>query len=245
MSLIFSTSSEASVSNGVKFLVHAPPGYGKTALCATMPNPCVISAEAGLLSLKKENIIRMYGADAPGITYDLPVIIIKTAADLEEAGQFFASASQAKGLNPCLDSLSEIAEVVLAHLKKTCRDPRQAYGEMAERMTAFIRFFRDLPGKHVYFTCKQDRDKDADGIVKAGPMMPGKQMTQNVGHFFDEFFALDIMEFPQGVGQAPQKLRVLRTQPSITFQAKDRSGALLEIEEPNLTKIINKIQHVS
>lgn len=239
MALKFSTTSEAA-SNGVKFLVHAPPGYGKTSLCATMPNPCIISNESGLLSLQRANIERMYGKDAPGITYDIPVIEINTAKDLEEAGAFFQSSVHAKDLNPCLDSVSEIAEVVLAHLKKSYRDPRQAYGEMAEKMTAFIRFFRDLPGKHVYFTAKQDGIPDGDNIVKKGPMMPGNMLTKNVGHFFDEFFALDIGELPDA---NKTKYRFLRTQPSLQFHAKDRSGALLEMEEPNLTKIITKIQN--
>jgi hypothetical protein len=234
MGLNFSTTSAASVDTGVKFLVHAPPGYGKTMLCATMPNPCIISAEAGLLSLRPDNQKRVYGA-----ALDIPVIEIATAKDLQEALTFFQSSAHAKDLNPCLDSLSEMAEVILASFKRSCKDPRQAYGLMNECMTACIRDFRDLRGKHVYFAAKQDADKDADGVVRRGPAMPGKQLTQNVGHFFDEVFALDIGD----MGDANHtKYRFLRTQPNIQFQAKDRSGALLEIEEPNLTKIISKIR---
>lgn len=234
MPLQFTTTSAAVKDKGVKFLIHAPPGYGKTMLCATMPNPCIISAEAGLLSLRPDNQVRVLGA-----AVDIPVIEIATAKDLEDAGAFFATSAHAKDLNPCLDSLSEIAEVVLAHLKRTCKDPRQAYGEMNERMTAFIRFFRDLPDKHVYFAAKQDVDKDSDGVMRRGPSMPGKQLATNVGHFFDEVFALDIGELPDA---QKTKYRFLRTQPNIQFQAKDRSGALAEIEEPNLSKIINKIR---
>lgn len=219
---------------GVKFLVHAPPGYGKTALCATMPDPFIISAESGLLSLRRENQIKMFGT-----AVDIPVYEIKSAADLGDCLLFFRDSAHAKHLNPCLDSLSEIAEVVLAHLKKTCKDPRQAYGEMAESMTAFIRAFRDLPGKHVYFAAKQDKEPDGDGVVKRGPSMPGKQLTQNVGHFFDEVFALDIGQMPDA---AKTPYRFLRTQPNIQFSAKDRSGALDEIEQPNLSVIIQKIQ---
>lgn len=233
MALKWTTSSEAALDQGVKFLIHSPPGYGKTALVATMPNPCIISAEAGLLSLLPENQIRMYGR-----AVEIPVIEIKTAADLVEAGAFFKDSVHAKELNPCLDSCSEIAEVVLGHLLKQVKDPRQAYGEMAARMTEFIRFFRDLPNKHVYFTAMQDSEKDSDGVIKRGPAMPGKQLTQKIGHFFDEVFALDIGELPDKT-----KFRYLRTQPNIKFHAKDRSGALLEMEEPNLTTIINKIQN--
>lgn len=233
MALNWSTSSEAALDHGVKFLIHSPPGYGKTALVATMPEPCIISAEAGLLSLLPDNQVRMFGT-----AIEIPVINIKSAADLVEAGAFFKDSVHAKHLNPCLDSLSEISDVVLAHLLKSVRDPRQAYGEMASRMLEFIRFFRDLPGKHVYFTAMQDQEKDSDGVIKRGPSMPGKQLTQKVGHYFDEVFALDIGELPDKT-----KFRYLRTQPNIRFHAKDRSGALLEMEEPNLATIISKIQN--
>lgn len=66
--------------------------------------------------------------------------------------------------------------------------------------------------------------------------MPGKQLTQGIDHFFDEVFYL-------GIGELPDKstYRFLRTRPNNQYRAKDRSDALDEFEEPNLTKVINKI----
>ena len=40
----------------INCLVYGEAGIGKTTLCATAPSPLIISAEAGLLSLKKHDI---------------------------------------------------------------------------------------------------------------------------------------------------------------------------------------------
>ena len=223
MPLKFTTTADASVGQGVKMLVYGPAGVGKTVLAATLPNPIILSAEAGLLSIRHTNI---------------PVIKIETMADLLEAYEFIKNSEHAKGFaSVALDSISEIAEVVLGNAKASAKDPRQAYGTMNEQITSLIRAFRDLPGKHVYFSAKQDREKDeTSGLMLYGPSMPGKQLTQGVAHFFDEVFAL-------GVGTLPDKTkyRFLRTRLDPQFNAKDRSGVLDEFEEPNLSKIINKI----
>lgn len=204
-------------------LVYGQAGYGKTVLCATLPAPLILSAEAGLLSIRHTNI---------------PVIVINTMADLLEAYQFITTSEHAKAFQSiALDSISEIAEVVLANAKATAKDPRQAYGTMNEQIAAIIRNFRDLPGKHVYFSAKQEREKDeTSGMMLYGPSMPGKTLTQGVDHFFDEVFALGIGKLPDG-----STYRFLRTRPDPQFRAKDRSSALDEFEEPNLGKIINKI----
>ena len=191
-------------------------------------------AESGLLSLNPANQTRIFGE-----AKDIPVITIKDVQDLTEAYELVATSPDCKGFESVvLDSVSEIAEVVLNNAKRQVKDPRQAYGELAEKMTTLIRAFRDLPDKHVLFTAKQDRIQDSDGMLLFGPSMPGKQLTAGLGHFFDEVFALGISsKDAQG-----NTYRFLRTKADAQWQAKDRSGALDDIEEPNLAKIIAKIQ---
>ena len=41
---------------GIKCLVYGESGVGKTVLCSTAPDPIIISAESGLLSLRKKDI---------------------------------------------------------------------------------------------------------------------------------------------------------------------------------------------
>ena len=208
---------------GVKMLVYGKSGRGKTTLCATAPTPVILSAEAGLLSLSQ---------------FQLPYVEIKDMAGLQEAYRWALGSAEARQFETiCLDSLTEIAEVVLNAAKKSVKDPRQAYGEMIEKMTDIIRLFRDLPGRNVYMSAKQEYAKnEITGVMINSPMMPGAKLGQQLPYFFDEVFQLDIGSTPEGVSY-----RFLRTQPDFMNDAKDRSGRLDPVEEPNLGKVISKI----
>jgi len=78
--------------------------------------------------------------------------------------------------------------------------------------------------------------KTDTGAMICGPMMPGAKVGPQLPYLFDEVFMLGI-ESPPG----QPSYRYLRTQPDFTYDAKDRSGRLDVIEEPNLTKVITKI----
>lgn len=226
MAIKLTTTDRFSFEHGVKVLIYGRAGAGKTRLCETAPEPLIISAEAGLLSLRHASI---------------PVIEIKSMQDLTEAYTFVATSEEAKQFQTiCLDSISEIGEVCLAHNKAQFRDPRQAYGELIDQMQKMIRAFRDLPGKHVYFSAKQELNKDeVTGVTMCGPSMPGSKLGPQLPYFFDEVFHLGV-----GKNQEGEEYRYLRTQPDIQYEAKDRSGVLDAIEYPDLRSIFNKIMAV-
>lgn len=223
MALQFSTTDQASAAAGVKVLVYGDAGMGKTTLCATAPAPIIISAESGLLSLRK---------------YRIPVIEIKTIDQLTEAYDWSTRSAEARQFATiCIDSISEIGEVVLANAKRQVKDPRQAYGELIEKMTMTIRAFRDLPGKHVYMAAKMEPMKDElTGVVRYGPAMPGSKLGPQLPYFFDEVFRLGVNKSPQG-----ETYRFLQTQPDLQYTAKDRSGSLAAIESPDLNQVFTKI----
>lgn len=238
----WTTTSQINAQQGVKMLVYAGSGEGKTVLCATAPKPVVISAESGLLSLNKSNLERLFGVNRPGITYDLPVLEVKTVEQLSAVYSMFANDPNARTFcsTICLDSISEIAEVVLANAKRQVKDPRQAYGEVIEKTLELVRKFRDIPGYHVYMSAKMELMKDeASGLVMYMPSMPGSKLGQQLPYYFDEVFRLGTNKTPQG-----QKYRFLQTDKDLQYIAKDRSGRLDEMEMPDLTNIISKIQGV-
>lgn len=223
--------------HGVKTLVYARAGLGKTVLTATCPAPVLISAESGLLSLREENLLRIFGDD-PSITYNLPVIEIKTIDDLIQAEVWARTSPEAAQFQTiCLDSITEIAEVVLTNAKGQVKDPRQAYGELIEKMNFTIKAFRDLKGKHVYMSAKEERNKDESGITLSGPAMPGAKLSQQICYLFDEVFHMGKAKDPA----SQSEYRYLRTQPDFNYEAKDRSGALAELEYPHLGHIFTKI----
>lgn len=204
----------------VKVLVHGPSGSGKTRLCATTGGvPIILSAEAGLLSIRGENI---------------DFIEIKTIDDLREAYMFLANDKKYDWI--CIDSISEIAEVVLSDEKEKTKDPRKAYGEMADIMIGLIRAFRDLP-KNVYVTAKQGKVKDEiTGGILFGPSAPGQKIAESLPYYFDEVFALQVWKDADG-----NERSALQTKRDLSYEAKDRSGNLEIVEPANLGDIYKKL----
>jgi phage nucleotide-binding protein len=208
--------------NGVKLLVYGQAGAGKTSLIPTLPNPIVLSAEGGLLSIQ----------DA-----ELPYIEITTMAELQEAYKWLLESPEAAQFESvAIDSISEIAEVVLNYEKKINKDPRAAYGSMQEQMADIIRVFRDLPAKHVLMTAKLEKTQDEMGRVLYAPSMPGNKTGQSLPYFFDEVLALRVERDAEGNSQ-----RALMCDSDGLWLAKDRSGKLESWEAPDLSMIIAKI----
>ena len=208
--------------NGVKLLVYGQAGAGKTSLIRTLPKPVVLSAEGGLLSIQ----------DA-----DIPFIEITSMEELQEAYMWCRDSEEAKDFETiALDSISEVAEVVLNHELKTNKDGRAAYGELNTQMTGLIRAFRDLPSKHVYFSAKLEKSQDEMGKLLYNPSMPGKSLTQSLPYFFDEVLALRVERDSEGNNQ-----RAIMCDTDGLWLAKDRSGKLEPWEAPDLGEIIRKI----
>lgn len=201
----------------VKMLCYGESGVGKTVLSSTAPEPLIISAERGLLSLRH---------------LDIPTIEVSTLEDIREAHAYAMSCKQE---TICLDSLSELAEMLLIQFKGETKDPRQAYGRMADEMATVVRKFRSI-NKHVYMIAKQSRLTDeVTGKVSYQPLIPGQSFATNVPYLFDIVACLRIGK------REKEEYRYLQTQPSIQYVAKDRSGLLDKEEAPDLTKLFTKI----
>ncbi len=223
MAIKFINPSEAVQKQGLKMLVYGPAGAGKTVLCATTKEPTlIISAEAGLLSIK----------DAPD---SIQIAEVKSRRDVEEVLQFL----QTEGPPPwvCIDSISEVAEVVLAEELEKTKMPMKAYGELGVVMTALIKGFRDLPNANVLMTCKQARSKDdSQGQMIYEPGMPGQKLGSALPHFFDIVGAMRVFKDNDGNLQ-----HWLQTNRDEQYDAKDRSGCLDLFEKPDLAAIKAKI----
>lgn len=225
MAIKLTSTAQTARDNGLKVLVHGPSGAGKTTLCATTGEPTIIiSAEAGLLSLRG---------------HDIPVIEVASIDDVSEAYRFITESAEAQSFRwVCLDSISEIAEVCLAHEKRANKDPRAAYGALADQMGQLIRAFRDIPGRNVYMACKQARTQDqASGAQLYFPSLPGQMLGQGIAYFFDFVFALRVERDQEG-----NVTRWLQTGRDYTHEAKDRSGALELFEPCDLAAVAAKVR---
>jgi len=217
-------------SHHVKIITNGPSGSGKTVMCATTGAPnktLIVSAEGGLLSLR-------------GV--ELNAVEVRTLEQVEAVLEWLETSENAKGIEwVCVDSISEIAEVVLSHEKGQTTNALRAYGEMQDKMSKLIRRFRDLPC-NIYMSCKEERIHLSDGSMLYGPSMPSKKLTENMPYFFDECFALRVITNEDGNVE-----RWLQTNNNGTHLAKDRSGTLdlfEKVEGPTLQRIRNKILNI-
>jgi hypothetical protein len=213
--------SDIKLDYGVKACLFGESGIGKTRLLSTAPNPLILSAESGLLSLRKEKV---------------PYIDISTYKGLTEAYQWVLQSSEAKKYQTFgLDSLSEVAETVLGEELKKTNDPRRAYGEMQQQMYRLIRNFRDINGKHIVMVAKQMMTHV--GLTTcACPIMPSEKLQAQLPYFFDLVLHMYVGADPTN----GKSYSAIHTQSSVNWQAKDRSGMLDSIEFPHLGGIFKK-----
>jgi hypothetical protein len=218
----FKNPADAALDQGIKMLPFGGAGSGKTVLAQTTKEPTIlVSAEAGLLSLRHTKA-------------DIKVVEVHNMDDIEGVYNHLVGGSDFKWI--FIDSVSEIAEVVLAHELLLSKDPRKSYGEMATKMIQLIKMFRDLPGYDLVMTAKMSRVQDDNGKFVYGPSMPGRQLGHQLPYLFDVVTPLRVERNAEG--DLERMMQMVRDD---QFEAKDRSGRLDRFEEPNLAKIKAKI----
>jgi len=208
--------------DNIKFVIYGKSGIGKTTLIGTLPEEdvLIISAEAGLLSLSDKQIA---------------VLEAKTWNDVRTAAGIAFKDEKYKYIG--MDSLTEIAAMLVKDLKQRpeYQNPKNAlklWGEYDEKLTAFLKFLRDSK-KGIIMTALPEDVQDGGYLIKK-PLIKGKSTQAMLCSYFDQVFYMTRNEEGQ---------RMLRTQPTEEYEAKDRSGKLNEEEEPNLMAIINKIKN--
>jgi len=220
MKINIKSTKDIALDHGIKCVVYGFSGVGKTVLCSTAPKPIVLSAESGLLSLSK---------------VDIPYIDICTIEEIGASFEFLKNNDDYETI--CIDSLSEIAETVLNEFKKESKDGRQAYMQLASSVTNLIRNFRDIPNKNVVFIAKAKHMVDEEsGSSSIEPYAPGQVIKFQLPYLTDQVFYMDIDR---------KGNRMLATKATRKYTAKDRSGMLSELEEPDLSKIFDKIRGTS
>lgn len=217
MAITLNSTKDFCKQNGIKMLVYGQSGVGKTSLAKTAEKPIILAIERGLLTLSD---------------FDLPYIDINNKEELTEAYNYLKDNNDFETI--FIDSLSRMAELLMQEEKPKNKDARQAYMIVEEQINRIIEAFLSI-NKNVVFIAKLKKQEDELSNTTFMPALPGEKMTQKLPYFFDEVFALRILSDDKGL------YRVIQTGGDGRWIAKDSSTKLELWEEPNLTKIFNKI----
>ncbi len=228
---------ESIINNGIKMLVYGEAGQGKTVLGATADAPTlIISAESGLLSLN-QNAEALRKKGSPTFRPEkCKVVEISTLEELKEVYDHLEN-NKTEFEWIVLDSITEIAEVVLSDAFEKSKDPRVVYPELVSKMTKILKSFRDLECYHMIMISKQQRiTDDLTGITSYIPAMPGNQLPQQIPHLFDIVGCLRTAKDEEG-----NVFTYLQAVKDNQYACKDRSGLLTAMEPPSLAMIYKKI----
>lgn len=207
---------------GVKALVYGGPGMGKTPIIKTAPRPVLCVVEPGMLSMR----------DAVNI----PAWDAYTPERIDEFFKWLFTSAEAKNFDTVgIDSVSQLAEIILTQELNRNKDGRKAYGEMSRRVMEIVNALYYFPNKHIYLIAKQ-ASADENGVTTKKPYFPGQDLNVKVPHLYDEILHLGEVNIP---GQAKPVVG-FRCLPTFGIMARDRSGRLNEIEPPNLDAIFKK-----
>jgi phage nucleotide-binding protein len=210
-------------SEGIKALIYAPSGAGKTTLLGTTNDKTlVLSFEKGTLSLN----------DASD---NVDVTVIDNLGDLKNAFSYLKNEKH-DYKTVGIDSLSELGEQIVAHLKRdpefsSMKDGMKMWMKYSEMMLAISKDFRDLSGLNVILVALAET-REENFVQKLYPMIPAQKVQLKLPALYDEVLYLSTDESGE---------RSLLCQPTSAITAKDRSGKLEPTEEPNMANIFKKI----
>jgi hypothetical protein len=208
---------------GVKAVCYGPAGGGKTPVLCTAPRPVILVTEPGMLSVRE--VMNVPAWDA-----------INNPKQIVDFFKWLNSSAEAKGFDTVgMDSLSQMAELILREELGRNKDGRKAYGEMSRRVMEHMENLFYMPQKHTFLIAKQQIIEVGEGKFKQ-PYFPGQDLGVKIPHLFDEFWQLDTHRVP---GQA-QPVKALLTRQRFDTMARDRSGNLDEYEQPDLTNVFKK-----
>lgn len=207
---------------GVKVMGYGGPGSGKTPVSNTAPSPVMLAVEPGMLSMRGS---------------DVPAFEAQTTAKIAEFFEWFFKSKETNNYDTLIiDSISEMCEIILADKLRIHSHGLKAYGEMADAVMTYINKLYYFPQKHLYLICKQTT-VDESGAQKRRPYFPGKELNVKIPHLFDEILHLGNHNIPGVVGAQ----KAFCTAEQFDLMARDRSGRLSMYEEPNLTKLFQKV----
>lgn len=256
---IISAEDRAKEFKGVKALILGKPGIGKTSLLWTLPEEktLFVDLEAGDLAVEGCQVDTLR-AETWKECQDLACFIGGANPSLRDDQQY----SQAH-YKYCLDKFGDpkvmdkyenifIDSITVASRKcfqwargepeafsdKTGKpNPLGAYGLLGQQMIGWLTHIQHIRNKNVFFVCVLDEKMDDFNRRIFVPQVEGVKTANEMLGIVDE--VITMAEIREGE-QEGYRAFITKTINSYGYPAKDRSGRLNPIEEPHLSKIVEK-----
>jgi len=214
-------------SKRITCIVYGDPGVGKTRLVKTVPGKALIlDAESGLLSLSGTNIHSVPVKSWEGIR---EITANLTSDHYKNEYQWLF-----------IDSLTEISQLLMNDMKikyPKAKDGFPMWNEYAEKMTKFIKAYRDFTPYNIVFTALVKTATDEFNRTSKRVNILKAALAEELPGVFD--LILYHTTYKGDDGNYHEGLLTVNADGII---AKDRSGKLAQpYEEPNFTTIYNKI----
>jgi phage nucleotide-binding protein len=218
---------DSQVKSSVVMLVYGEGGVGKTTFASTAPKPLIGDCENGA---------KYFGLR--GIKVD--VAQIEKWGDMKEYLDLVRQSDyQTIVLDPVGELMDKLKRFMIAMndsklVQKDGSPTMAGWGWLKKTLRDYIKILRDT-GKNVLLITHLDEQKDEDRIVKR-PKVETKLSDELVN-------MVDIVAYMTVVKHEGEDRRILVVDPgSDKYTAKDRTGQLGKVVEPDFTKIMNAVQ---
>lgn len=219
-----------------KLFVYGESGVGKTTLASTLNEPTLfVSMEGGVAAIDD------YDIPLVDCTVDDNKNLLSIPKRLEKFNSVYEYILQPEQRQKFkwifIDSLSEIAQNLIEFHKFTMqRKGFDLWGEVGSDLRQIVKKWRDVPYYNVVFVALSEQEKDGEDVRFHHVGLPGK-FSQQVFGYFDQ-----VLFFYKWKDENGKLQRKLFTSTGEKFVAKDRSGKLDPMMEPNLHEVSKRIR---